>query len=317
MSTIGIKCVDQVMTFTNMPVITAGDQNVDKVQFDFCPLWDGFVKVAVFFQQKTECSYALINADGSCNIPNSILQLEGKIFIAVTGTNTSNQVRTSNILSYHVDEGIVDASLQDEFPSDITEEEKNDVYNKMLEMSTELQNLCQDLITNFAYVRVEGANTFEYDESALEAKIRAYTYPKDNIYSKAETYSKPEIDSKFNDVYTKGEIYSKNDFLLGKVTLDMEYPYSSSGLTTANFDLPSGFNATNCLLIGCKVGIGNTLEDAISNPTYVNMKLNRYVPNADGTIITGVDVICRPSGNTIEVYTSGKFRHVELLFMKI
>lgn len=184
MSTINIKCVDQVLAFQNMPIITAGNQNVDKVKFDFCPLWDGFVKVAVFFQQKTECSYALINADGSCNIPNSILKLDGKIFIAVTGTNTSNQVRTSNILSYYVDEGIVDASLQDEFPSDISEEEKEDIFNKILEMCTEMQSLCQDLIQNFAYIRIEDANEFEYNESALEAKIRAYTYSKEQIDSK-------------------------------------------------------------------------------------------------------------------------------------
>lgn len=181
MSEIKIKCVDQVLAFENMPIITAGDQNVDQVKFDFCPLWDGFVKVAVFFQQKTECSYALINADGSCPIPNSILKLSGKIYIAVTGTNVNKQVRTSNILSYFVDEGIVDASLQDEFPSDISEEEKEDIYNKILVMCTEMQALCQDLIKNFAYVRVEGANEFEYEESLLEAKIKGYTYTVNQI----------------------------------------------------------------------------------------------------------------------------------------
>lgn len=181
MSTINIKCVDQVMTFTNMPIITAGDKNVDKIQFDFCPLWDGFVRVAVFFQQKTELSYALINADGSCNVPNSIMKLTGQIFIAVTGVNTSSQVRTSNILSYTIDEGIVDASLNDEFPGEISEEEKNDIFNKILEMCIEMQTLCQDLITNFAYVQIKDANEFEYDESKLEAKIRAYTYSKTKI----------------------------------------------------------------------------------------------------------------------------------------
>ena len=178
MSTIKIKCVDQVLSFTNMPVITAGDQNVDKVKFDFCPLWDGFIKIAVFFQQKNECSYALINADGSCNIPNSILKCEGKIFIAVTGTNSKSQVRTSNILSYYVDEGIVDASLQDEFPEDLSNEEKQDIYNKMLELVVEMQTLTQDLIHNFAYVRIKDGNEFSYDVDQLRAQIRAYTYEK-------------------------------------------------------------------------------------------------------------------------------------------
>lgn len=181
MSTINIKCVDQVLSFQNTPIITAGDQNVDKIQFDFCPTWDGFVKVAVFFKQKEECSYAMINADGSCNIPNSIMRLDGKIYIAVTGVNTKNQILTSNIVAYYVEEGIVDASLQDEFPNELDPEEQETVYTKILDMCVEMQDLCQDLIKNFAYVRFKGANEFEYDESKLEAKIRAYTYSRENL----------------------------------------------------------------------------------------------------------------------------------------
>ena len=181
MSTINIKCVDQVLSFQNMPIITAGDQNVDKIQFDFCPTWDGFVKVAVFFQQKTECSSSIIGADGVCNIPNSILQIEGKIFVAVTGVNTKNQILTSNIVSYYIGEGVVDASLQDEFPTDITPEEQESIYHKILEMCVEMQTLCQDLIKNFAYVRVKGANEFEYDEAKLEAKIKGYTYTREKL----------------------------------------------------------------------------------------------------------------------------------------
>ena len=187
MSTINIKCVDQVLSFQNTPIITAGDQNVDKIQFDFCPTWDGFVKVAVFFKQKEECSYAMINADGSCNIPNSIMRLDGKIYVAVTGVNTKNQILTSNIVAYYIDEGIVDASLQDEFPNELDPEEQETVYNKILDMCVEMQDLCQDLIKNLAYVRIKDANEFEYDESKLEAKIKAYTYNRDQLDSVVNT----------------------------------------------------------------------------------------------------------------------------------
>lgn len=181
MSTINIKCIDQVLAFQNMPVITSGNQNVDKVQFDFCPLWDGFIKVAVFFQQKGELSYAIINADNSCDIPNSILKLNGKIYISVTGTNTNNQVRTSDILAYTVEPGIVNSSINDEFSSDISDEEKNDVYHQILELCSNIQTLYQELANNSAYVRISGANTFSYEESQLEAKIHAYTYSKSEI----------------------------------------------------------------------------------------------------------------------------------------
>lgn len=178
MSTIKIKCVDQVLAFTNTPVITTGDQNIDKIKIDFCPLWDGFVKVGVFFQQKGEFSYAVINADGSCPIPNSICNCQGKIYFAVSGTNSKNQVRTSNIVCYTIEEGVADAHIQDEFPGEITDEEKEDIYNKMLELVTEMQTLTQDLIKNFAYVRIKDGNEFSYGVDQLQAQIRAYTYAK-------------------------------------------------------------------------------------------------------------------------------------------
>lgn len=310
MSTIGIKCVDHVLTFQNMPIITAGGQNVDKVKFEFCPLWDGFVKVAVFFQQKGECSYALINADGSCNVPNSILKLTGKIHIAVTGTNTNNQARTSNILSYYVDEGIVDASLQDEFPSDITEEEKNDVYNKMLELCTVIQSSYQDLLTNTAYIRTSDINEFEYDESALEAKIRAYTYSKDNLYTKDETYSKQEV----NAIITEKV---KGDFAIVEIKADTR--------TTIDFrfNLPEGFTRDNCFLVGSKHSFGSSQAEADS-PNYIDFTdYNCFdVYTSDGTTTVsnaGISIIMHNNGvNNIEIRSGTLYyNNVKLLFMKI
>lgn len=184
MSTIKIKCIDQVLTFTNTPVITTGNQNIDRIDIDFCPLWDGFVKVGVFFQQTGVFSYSVINADGSCPVPNSISNLTGKIYFAVSGTNSKNQVRTSNIVCYTIEEGVADAHIQDEFPADIPEDEKEDIYNKMLELVTEMQTLTQDLIKNFAYVRIKDGNEFSYGVDQLQAQIRAYTYEKEVIDQK-------------------------------------------------------------------------------------------------------------------------------------
>ena len=181
MSTIRIKVVDQVLKFRDMPVISAGDQNVDRVQFDCDNFWDGYIKVAVFFQQKGELSYAMVNADGSCSIPNSIMRLKGRIYISLTGTNTKGQVRTSNILAYKVEDGIVDASIDDEFPGEISDEEKTDIYNQILAMFQDMTNRFNELASNFAYVRIEGANEFEYDEFQLEAKMRVYAYSREDI----------------------------------------------------------------------------------------------------------------------------------------
>lgn len=172
MSKIGIKCIDQVLQFNNMPIITAGNVNVDQVEFDFCPLWDGYVKVAVFFQQREVLCYSMVSADNVCDIPNSILKLSGKIYIAVTGVNANNQTRTTNILSYEIGDGIIDAVAPEDFPG--TEEEAKEFYNNILTMCAEMQEL--------------------YKNTLLDVDKRLVDY----------TYSKDEI---FNVIYPVGSIY--------------------------------------------------------------------------------------------------------------
>lgn len=192
MSTINIKCIDQVMTFENMPIITAGDQNVDKVQFDFCELWDGYIPVAIFFQQKEALSYSMIDGNGLCDIPNSIAKLSGKIYISVTGVNVDNQIRTTNILAYEIGEGVVDKSLQDEFAGDGTsEEEAQSIYKEILKLAYQIRTDYLGVVNDLAYLEIGDENEFEYDESMMESKIKAYTM------------SKSELNEKFDRLFTE------------------------------------------------------------------------------------------------------------------
>lgn len=248
MSTIKIKCVDQVLTFTNTPVITTGDQNIDKIEIDFCPLWNGFVKVGVFFQQKGEFSYSVINADGSCPIPNSICNCQGKIYFAVSGTNSKNQVRTSNIVCYTIEEGVADAHIQDEFPGEITDEEKEDIYNKMLELVTEMQTLTQDLIKNFAYVRLKDGNEFSYGVDQLQAQIRAYTYEKADIDRKIDDVDNALSERISDSVQSLGEDISQLRELLNQLTeastqLEKQLTSLSTDVMDLNTDMINRYNS--------------------------------------------------------------------------
>lgn len=214
MSTINIKCVDQVLAFENMPVITSGNQNVDKIHFDFCKLWDGFTKVAIFFQQKGELSYSLINADGTCNVPNSIMKMTGNIYICASGTSPNKEVRTTNILSYRIDEGVAEASLMDEFPDEITEAEKNDVYNKMLELSQNIQEIYLDLVRNMAYIHFKDANEFEYDVELFEDRVNKVVSP---IYETLESHNK-RLNKNTQDITTNAvNIQSNRNYINTKV----------------------------------------------------------------------------------------------------
>lgn len=54
--------------------------------------------------------------------------------------------------------------------------------------------LTEEFFPRMAYVKHTGANEFEYNESALEAKVRAYTY------SKSEVFTKEEIQARENSL---------------------------------------------------------------------------------------------------------------------
>lgn len=234
MSTINIKCVDQVLTCDDMPVISSGNKNIDEVQFDFCPLWDGYVKVAVFFHERDKVAYEMVGAENKCSIPNSILEKDGIIYIGVAGFNANNQTRTSNLLTYTIVEGAVAMALSEEYPG--TEEESKEFFNKILNMCAEMQVLHADALNNLAYVHVNDANLFEYDESKLEAKIRAYTMPLDQISTRFDN-----LNTKINSL--NSDLVSKDNTLDAKIdSLSLEINDNIASLGSTINDLVSIIN---------------------------------------------------------------------------
>ncbi len=112
MSTINVSCVDQVLNFTNMPVIASGDVNADKINFTFDSAWDSYTKTCVFYRQEGKYFYGLIDSSGNVTIPAVLLQEPGKITFGVSGYKDAT-VRTSNVLSYAIVEGAYTAVEKD------------------------------------------------------------------------------------------------------------------------------------------------------------------------------------------------------------
>ena len=49
---INVKCIDQKLYLANMPIVASGGIDETKIKFDFCPLWDDFGKVAIFYSNE-------------------------------------------------------------------------------------------------------------------------------------------------------------------------------------------------------------------------------------------------------------------------
>ena len=114
MSTINVSCVDQVLNFTNMPVIASGDVNADKINFTFDSAWNGYSKICVFYRQKDDYFYGIIDGDGNVTVPATLLAAPGKITFGVSGYKDTT-VRTSNVLSYAIVEGAYTAVATDDY----------------------------------------------------------------------------------------------------------------------------------------------------------------------------------------------------------
>lgn len=104
MTTIKIKCVDQVLIIENNPEIASGDIFTDKITFSFCPLWDGFIKIAVFYNDPKNQYQVMLDEDGSAEIPPEVLVDQGVLYIGAIGVK-EDKVKTSNIIRYRINKG--------------------------------------------------------------------------------------------------------------------------------------------------------------------------------------------------------------------
>lgn len=106
MSVIAVRCIDQSLTITNAPMIASGSVESDRARFEFCPLWDGLVKTAIFYRTENEVYSVLIDESNECSIPQEVLSDEGTFFFGVFGVK-NNTVKTSEVLRYRIRKGAI------------------------------------------------------------------------------------------------------------------------------------------------------------------------------------------------------------------
>lgn len=164
MSDIQVKCVDQTLTITNAPLIASGGVLEDRIIFDFCPLWTGYTKTAVFYRDKDNI-YPVELADDTCYIPHDVLKEKGKIYFGVYGTAPSDNsetayVRTSEVLSYEIAQGIFAATnVPDPTPN---------IYEQLFEKLGILNNVLTEIETAQQAAQQAAATAQAAAESALE-----------------------------------------------------------------------------------------------------------------------------------------------------
>ena len=86
---IKVKCIDQTLTLINSPVIASGGLNENKLECEFCEKWDGFSKTAVFYQDKKNVYYSVLDENDTCVIPKEATASKGTMCFGIAEGNFS------------------------------------------------------------------------------------------------------------------------------------------------------------------------------------------------------------------------------------
>lgn len=118
MSVIKVRCTDQSLTITDAPRIAAGGINENHVKFEFCEMWDGYAKIGVFFNIPYKPYKNIIGEDGVCLVPPEVTAYKGNMYFSVVGVNGDGVIRTSERVSYYIDEGANGPGVELEDPTE-------------------------------------------------------------------------------------------------------------------------------------------------------------------------------------------------------
>ena len=117
MAQIEIEVRKQLLTIQNRELIASGDSNFDTCRFTFDKTWDGFVKTAVFYQDKSRVHYAVLGGDDTCVIPAAAMAQAGRMRIGVFGVR--NTVVVTSALDYiDIEEGAISGGNVSTEPTD-------------------------------------------------------------------------------------------------------------------------------------------------------------------------------------------------------
>ena len=117
------SCIDQTIQLANRPRITSGSVDVLHIRFNFCDLWKGYGKTAVFYRTE-DTVYHVPLVDNVATVPHEVLAEPGHFFFGVMGA--ADNIRTTEVLRLTVDQGALTTATA------VPDEPTPDIYQQLL-----------------------------------------------------------------------------------------------------------------------------------------------------------------------------------------
>lgn len=122
-TTMRARVTDQHMLLVNEPLIASGGVDEIKIYFEFCSLWDGCGKTAVFYRDP-ETVYHVPIADGVVTVPYEVLAEAGSFYFGVMGS--ASNIRTTEVLRVEVVQGAITEA------TNVPDTPTPDIYQQLL-----------------------------------------------------------------------------------------------------------------------------------------------------------------------------------------
>lgn len=117
MAQIEIILEKQLLTIQNREVISSGDMNYDSCKFDFDEAWTDYIKTAVFYQDKANVQYAVLDSNDVCMIPAAAMARAGRMYVGVFGIK-GTAVVTSTVETVDIRAGAISGGNVSTEPTD-------------------------------------------------------------------------------------------------------------------------------------------------------------------------------------------------------
>lgn len=201
MAHINFKLENQLLTQTNEVILSSGDSGTDTCSFEFDENWDGYIKTAVFYQEKDAVQYAILDENGTCTIPAAAMSKAGIMCVGVFGVK-SNELLTSTVEKVEVLQGSADSEILDLEPTD-------DVFLSIVAQYHEILNRCNEIEVSY-----EEIIELIKQQNAILETLNAFDVEEIN-----ERLSEIELD--INTVLEIGKEVEKN-FRIDNVTVSFD-----------------------------------------------------------------------------------------------
>lgn len=152
------RITDQHLQLVNVPLIASGGEGIIQIRFEFCGLWEGCGKTAVFYRDPKQVYHVPI-ADGLATVPWEVLTEAGYFYLGVFGVKSNR--RPTEVVKIKVAKGaIVDATAEPQEPTP-------NIYEQLVAAYGVAEARVDNLIAPKDPISVNELDTFTFYESKV------------------------------------------------------------------------------------------------------------------------------------------------------